>query len=176
LEENGDIVYYHTPWKLAIFFTIWLAFGILMSVVMPIGGYRNWGVSGIIQAAACGIPFLLFALFTCGRILHIMRERTPAVIVSKRGLFDNSSILAGAGWVAWDEISSVHIGSMGYFSYLGITVKNDRLFVKKYPLLKRWLLWSGKSGKQGALVAITAITSSFSLADLEGIILGRIRP
>jgi hypothetical protein len=106
----------------------------------------------------------------------MIRERAPAVIVSKRGLYDNSAILGAAGWVDWDEISKIHLGTVGFLSYLGITVKNDKLFLKKYPLLKRLHLWSGKSGKQGALVTITSVTSSFSLEELKKIIESRVQP
>ncbi|HTG94367.1 MAG TPA: STM3941 family protein [Pyrinomonadaceae bacterium] len=87
------------------------------------------------------ISTLLFSLplfYTCYRLL----KRSPALIISQQGIFDNASIFS-AGMIRWEEIKSLIIYSVMDNRMLGIIPVDIEPILARHSRVKRFLLSTG---------------------------------
>jgi hypothetical protein len=82
--------------------------------------------------------FSLPLLYSCYRLL----KRSPALIISQEGIFDNASIFS-AGMIRWEEIKSLFIYNVMDNRLLGIIPFDVETILARQSSVKRFLLRIG---------------------------------
>jgi hypothetical protein len=114
---------------------------------------RLAGIAGIVFFGFC-------ALFGAWRLVR----PTPAVILHSSGIFDNASALP-AGFLRWDEISSVYVATIKNQRSLAIVLKDVDAFLSRQSGTKSKIM-KMNVGLTGAAVNIPASTLPISLEEL----------
>ena len=114
---------------------------------------RLAGIASIVFFGAC-------ALFGTLRLVR----PTPAVILHSSGIFDNASALP-AGFLHWDEISSVYVATIKNQRSLAIALKDVNAFLSRQSGMKSKLMKMNVN-LVGAAVNIPASTLPISLEEL----------
>jgi|SRR5580765_403438 len=114
---------------------------------------RLAGIAGIVFFGFC-------ALFGIWRLVR----PTPAVILHPSGIFDNASALS-AGFLHWDEISSVYVARIKNQRSLAIVLKDVDAFLSRQSGVKSKLMKMNVN-LVGAAVNIPASTLPISLEEL----------
>ena len=108
------------------------------------------------------IVFFGMALFyAVGRLFN----PTPAIEINARGITDNATAM-GVGFVAWDEIASVHIGTTAGKRFLCLVPKDVPGFLARQPAWKRGVMRTNVS-MVGAPITIAGTLMSTSLDELS---------
>lgn len=80
------------------------------------------------------IVFPVYIRFYLTRLI----EGKPAIVISEKGIWDNSTFLP-VGWIAWTDVEEIHINHT--LKALSISVKESFEFIAKIPnRLKRGLI------------------------------------
>ena len=114
---------------------------------------RLAGIAGIVFFGFC-------ALFGIWRLVR----PTPAVILHSSGIFDNASALS-AGFLHWDEISSIYVAKIKNQRSLAIVLKDVDAFLSRQSGMKSKIM-KMNVGLTGAAVNIPASTLPISLEEL----------
>jgi hypothetical protein len=98
----------------------------LISLAGTLGPFvMEVGVAAIVFFGACGV----YALY------RIARPR-PALVVSPRGILDNSSAIS-VGFIAWDDVAALREYRFNDQVFLGIVPKNLDAILARQPAWKR---------------------------------------
>jgi hypothetical protein len=114
---------------------------------------RLAGIAGIVFFGFC-------ALFGIWRLVR----PAPAVILHSSGIFDNASALS-AGFLHWDEISSIYVAKIKNQRSLAIVLKDVDAFLSRQSGMKSKIM-KMNVGLTGAAVNIPASTLPISLEEL----------
>ena len=87
--------------------------------------------------------FSLPLLYTCYRLL----KRSPALMISQEGIFDNASIFS-AGMIRWEEIKSLFIYNVMENRLLGIIPVDIETILARQSKVKRFLLTIGNNSSR----------------------------
>lgn len=85
---------------------------------------------GIITLIIFGLCFIYY--------INVLINRKPALIVSEKGIFDDSSFI-GAGLVRWEEIESLDFVNFSGQLFLGIKTYDPNLIVNRSKGVRRIL-------------------------------------
>jgi len=154
------IVIYPSKTKLLL-----LAAGAALFVVLPIfmllspdPKLRDWDVRAV--TIAC----IILSGFALAYILWRLARPTPALVIHPSGLFDNASALS-AGFLRWDEISSIFVTKVNNQRLLAIAVKDVEAFLTRQTGMKAKLMRMNVR-LVGSAVCIPLNTLPLSLEEL----------
>src|SRR5262249_18068977 len=129
------IVIYPSKKKLflmAVAAAAFVGFAIFM-LLSPDPDFRDWDVRAV--AIACIVFFGLALVYVVWRLVR----PTPALVIHSSGLFDNASALS-AGFLRWDEISSIFVARIKNQKFLAIAVKDVEGLLNRYSGVKARLM------------------------------------
>jgi hypothetical protein len=120
--------------------------------------FRDWDVRAV--AIACIAFFGLALAYTFWRLAR----PSPALVIHPSGLFDNASALS-AGFLRWDEISSIFVAKIKNQRFLAIAMKDVESFLNRQTGVKAKLMRMNVR-LAGSAVCIPANTLPISLEEL----------
>ena len=127
-------------------------------LVSPDPEFRDWDV----RAAA--IASIVFFSFCLAYALWRLASPSPALVIHPSGLFDNASALS-AGFLRWDEISSIFVAKIKNQKFLAIAVKDVEALLNRQTGVKAKLMKMNVR-LAGSAVCIPANTLPVSLEEL----------
>jgi len=139
---------------------------VVMSAMLVVVGVLMSVVVADAPTVVRGLGVLCIAFFgTCGAYaVAKLFDRSPAVILDREGIIDNSS--AGAvGRIRWDEISDLRVSTIGTQRFLTIDVVDVRRFAGRGGVVRR-LLNAGNVRLVGSAINIPTLTLAVSMDEL----------
>lgn len=94
--------------------------------------------------------------------------RSPSLIISPEGLYDNSSI-TGVGGIHWHEITGIEQKKNYMVRHLAITVRDRDTVIDRVPIPRRWLIQLTSFIAQGS-INITPGFLGLDLTEVEALL------
>lgn len=116
-----------------------------------------------------GVMSILF-FGTIGCFIAVkLRDSSPGLVISNKGITDNSSGIA-AGFIPWDDITEITEMTVVNQKIICVIVKNPQYYIdKQKSLLKREAMQANNS-MYGAAIQITANGLKISYPELKGLL------
>ena len=118
---------------------------------------KIFSVSGILFFGFCGV-YGVVKLF----------DTKPGLIISQRGVFDNSSAV-NAGWIEWEDIYGFEVSQIQLTKFLVIVVEDPSKYLKGMNPLKK-VMMKMNSGMVGSPITISSNSLSCDFAELREIL------
>ena len=148
-----------------------LAFVLTGIAMMAISGSHD-GATRVYDVVV-GLASILFFGLVFTYAASRLSSSSPTIVINARGITDNASAM-GAGFVAWDEIASVHIGTTAGKRFLCLVPKDVPVFLARQPAWKRGAMeWN--VSMVGAPITIAGTLTSISLDELQGLVMTHLR-
>ncbi len=146
----------------------------LGSIAFVAGGFWIWSVADSqtrhspefarIISVACVVFFGLCGIYGLIKLF----DRKPGLIVSKRGVFDNSSAV-NAGWIDWEDIYGFEVSQIQLTKFLVIVVDDPSKYLRGMNPIKK-LMMKMNSGIVGSPITISSNSLSCDFAELREIL------
>lgn len=137
---EGEVLVYRMSRKRLCKSLIWSIVFLCICIWMAVDPYQSDYPFWLMRAVGIlgSVFFSVLILFSAKRLIL----RDPAVIVSRKGIFDNATGI-GVGWIGWEEIQNIYVSSysagLNRFSYVGIMPKNRDIFMIRFSWIGRFI-------------------------------------
>ena len=116
-----------------------------------------------------GITAIIFFSFVGYYLLKKLFDKTPGLIISDKGIVDNSGALS-AGFIPWSDIKGIKETIVAKQKFITVVVRNPQFYIHRQPTrLKRWLM---KRNYQwfGSAIGISANGLKYNYDELKALI------
>ncbi len=155
-DSSGKIEIQHSKSKLLLLFIGAVAFagiGFWFIIVRPKIDLPILGDPSMvfITGLACIVFFGIMGFF----IFNIMGDKSPGLVISDEGVFDNSSALS-VGLVLWTDILEIKETKFVNQTFISLIVKNPQVYIDRQTNVIKGVLMQKNFDTYGTAIAISA--------------------
>jgi|SRR5579884_569087 len=154
MESHNEVSIYPGGWRFAAtsaYLLAALAFCCAWMIHGP--AYPGDWVGFAMTLGGCILFFasLLFA------VIRKWMVKKPVLILNEQGIYDNSRLLASAGWIFWEEIDTYYLGQIGQWRMIYVTLKDQAAFLRRQPAFKRLWMKVSSVGRDAPLALMSVL-------------------